>query len=80
MKQAVIDCIGGKVEVLSTKTAPKDYYYKGNQYEVRPIAHEVMIFSGPYVDTPASKGFRGFIIYVYLDKHERVEHIFVGGT
>jgi len=51
-------------------TAPEDYYVTGYTYQRREISSKVLIYFGGM----------DMIVYVYLDRDGRVEHVFIGGS
>ena len=62
--------LGEPYRSYEAATAPKDYYADGYSYQRREISNRALIYFGG----------TDMIVYVYLDKDERVEHVFIGGS
>jgi hypothetical protein len=68
-EQEVVQLLGKPYKVYEASTAPSDYYIEGYSYKRREITNKVYI----YIATEP-------IAYIYLDKENRVEAVFVGGS
>ncbi len=66
----VLDTLGEPWHVYDAETAPEDYYVEGYGYRKRRISNKVLIYFGG-VD---------LIVYVYVDKHSKVEYVYIGGS
>lgn len=65
----VVERLGTPYEVHNAATAPENYYVGGYSYEERPIENKVFI----YIEAEP-------IAYVYFDKENIVEYVYVGGS
>lgn len=68
-EQEVLERLGSPTLSYLSDDAPEDYYVEGYSFKKRPITHKVLIYVG---SEP--------IAYIYLDKQEKVEDVFVGGS
>jgi outer membrane protein assembly factor BamE (lipoprotein component of BamABCDE complex) len=68
-EEQVIQLLGKPYKVYEKDTAPKNYYVEGYAFKQRPITNKVYIYV-------ASEP----IAYVYFNKDNKVEEIFIGGS
>ena len=66
----VVSALGPPQRKYEKATAPAEYYEKGYTFEERPITNKVFI----YFANPDR------IAYLYFDRSNRVEHVFVGAS
>jgi hypothetical protein len=67
-EQEVLRKLGTPDKTYYRDTAPKHYYEEGYGYEEREIINKVFIYRG------------GLVAYIYFDKNNAVEHVYVRGS